>query len=141
MASTSISISIMIFIFLLSPHLFVEIEAKILGKHELNIYCEVPANSSSVIAHCGSKDDDFGSRELYPSEYFGWRFRTNLIRSTLYFCHFWWGSKNKSLVVFQGDWDSDYYYMYSYVINKYGVYLSNDRNNHSANLGLVSTWD
>ncbi|KAI3469982.1 hypothetical protein Pfo_026645 [Paulownia fortunei] len=137
------SINSIIFLFLISPNFVHEIKAfKFLGKHNINIYSDLPKNSSSLILHCASKDDDIGKHILYPGQVFSWHFRNNFFATTLFFCHFWWGSKQKSIVVFKGNWDRDnYYHTYSYSVNSDGIYLSNDPKNHKANLGLIVTWD
>ncbi|KAL3620020.1 hypothetical protein CASFOL_034932 [Castilleja foliolosa] len=139
MASTSFTG--MLFIFLLSPYIILETNARMYGKHTVNIISELPENSSHLIAECKSKNDDIGKHELSPGQSFSWRFRTNIWSSTLFYCYFWWGAKYKAMDVFDGTWDStSYYHMYSYVLNVDGVYLSNEEKNHTASLGLVSLW-
>ncbi|GFP92848.1 hypothetical protein PHJA_001429100 [Phtheirospermum japonicum] len=67
MASTGIAS--IIFLFLLSLTLVVEIEAKLLGKHHITVYSNLPEKSYySLLVHCGSKNDDFGSRVLYHGQ-------------------------------------------------------------------------
>lgn len=135
MASRNI-INIFIFLFLISPN---SVFPKMLGRHDIHIYNDLPDKLSY---HCASKDDDFGLQVLNPGQVFTWRFRTNFSRSTLYFCHFFWGSKQKKFDVFQGSWDKDgYYHTYSYTVNTDGFYLSNDPNDRNANSALIFTWD
>ncbi|KAK9944902.1 hypothetical protein M0R45_010444 [Rubus argutus] len=47
-------------------------------------------------AHCKSKDDDLGLRDIPVNDEFSWRFRSNLGDTTLYFCNMWW-SKGRLL--------------------------------------------
>ncbi|CAA0840010.1 Plant self-incompatibility protein S1 family [Striga hermonthica] len=113
------------------------------GRHEVNIFCEVPPNTASLFISCKSRDDDLGEHELRPGQSFSWHFRTNLFKRTLFYCSFWWGPKLKQMDVFNGEWDSmfkTYYRVYNYVANGEGIFLSNDPKNHSAGLGLVTLW-
>ncbi|KAG5524852.1 hypothetical protein RHGRI_031504 [Rhododendron griersonianum] len=47
---------------------------------------------------CQSKDDDMGTRTTKYREDFHWRFVPNVWGKTLYFCHFYWGSKQRVFV-------------------------------------------
>ncbi|GFP92849.1 hypothetical protein PHJA_001429200 [Phtheirospermum japonicum] len=137
----SIGIASIIFLFVLSPTLIVEIEAKVLGKHNIKVYSDLPEKSYSLSVHCGSKDDDFGSRVLYHGQSFDWNFRTNLIGNTLYFCTLLWGPQKISFDAFKGGWDkNDYHHDYIYVVDRTGVYLSHDPNNLLHNLQPISQW-
>lgn len=62
-------------------------------KVTLDVMNGLPANSPPLIVHCKSKDNDFGNHTLNRWEYFYWRFYPGFIRSTLYWCHWYWGSK------------------------------------------------
>ncbi|KAL0414070.1 UNVERIFIED_CONTAM: S-protein5 [Sesamum radiatum] len=131
----------LIFLFLLWVSFVIhEIKASnYLGKHEINIYSDLP---QSLTIHCASKDDDLGMHNLHAGQVFTWHFRNQFFNRTLFFCHFWWGSKDKGIDVFRGTWDKDdYYYKYSYSANVFGIYLSNDENDRKVNMGLVTTWD
>ncbi|XP_010433701.1 PREDICTED: uncharacterized protein LOC104717772 [Camelina sativa] len=45
--------------------------------------------------HCKSKDKDLGSQSLVPHQYWGFREAINIWETTLFFCHFQWGSQSK----------------------------------------------
>lgn len=67
----------------------------------VNITNSLPSGPPLVI-HCASKDDDFGFHTLKRQETFSFTFKRNIFGRTLYFCHFWWGSKNVFIDVFKG---------------------------------------
>lgn len=52
-------------------------------------------NSYFIIdVHCKSKNDDISFHTLDKGELFGWKFRVNILNSTLFFCEFYNGSTN-----------------------------------------------
>ncbi|KAM7461265.1 hypothetical protein LguiA_029386 [Lonicera macranthoides] len=55
---------------------------------------------NDITVRCQSKNDDLGFHTLHPGEEFDWSFRENFFATTLFFCHFWWGSKEASFTVF-----------------------------------------
>ncbi|GFP82804.1 hypothetical protein PHJA_000423500 [Phtheirospermum japonicum] len=93
-------------------------------KERVSIYNDLPQNSKALLVRCQSKDDDLGMRTLYPGQGFDWSFNINIIRSTLFFCHFYWESKQDTFDVFNTKWDL--YRVYNYVVRTDGVYLNND---------------
>ncbi|GFP92847.1 hypothetical protein PHJA_001429000 [Phtheirospermum japonicum] len=119
------------FLLLLSPYLVLETKAGLYGKHEVNIISDLPENSSKLIAHCKSKDDDLGTRELSRGQSFGWKFRGNILSTTRFYCYFYWGSLNQTMDVFFAGWDlAHFHHTYSYVLRPEGVFLSNDAEDH-----------
>ncbi|XP_058217280.1 S-protein homolog 5-like [Rhododendron vialii] len=67
--------------------------------HEaIHIISRVPNNPSPLRVRCQSKDTDFGMHTLYEGQEFVWFFNRAL--TTLYFCHFYWGSKDRSFAVY-----------------------------------------
>ncbi|XAR48896.1 hypothetical protein NMG60_11031877 [Bertholletia excelsa] len=58
--------------------------------------------------HCKSKDDDLGNHILNNGQEFSWKFKTNFIGSTLFFCDFTWGFKPTSFAVYDRNIDPDY---------------------------------
>ena len=66
----------------------------------VHIISRVPDNPGPLQCRCQSKDDDFGLHTISNGQEFSWKFSPNLIQSTLYFCHFYWNSKDKSFVVY-----------------------------------------
>lgn len=91
------------------------------GKVGVHIISGVPDHPSPLQARCQSKDDDIGMHTLHNGEGFSWRFRPNIIPTTPYFCHFYWGAKDRSFAVYdarisrlckQDDyWNCDYYWV------------------------------
>ncbi|KAL7124374.1 hypothetical protein ABFS83_14G044400 [Erythranthe nasuta] len=138
MASTlmkSFLSSIVLFLYLV--HM---IEAvSFLRKTDVHIYNDLPKNSKSLLLHCASKNDDLGNHTLYPGQEFSWSFRTNIVSTTLFFCHFWWGSKQSAFDVF----DSNWYFTYdinNYMVKEDGFYFSNDGDDHEKGVRKRSSW-
>ncbi|GER28841.1 plant self-incompatibility protein S1 family [Striga asiatica] len=50
---------------------------------------------------CQSKDDDLGTHNLTIDQEFKWSFCENVFGRTLYFCHLYWGRKQKVFDVFR----------------------------------------
>ncbi|KAK4341539.1 hypothetical protein RND71_040040 [Anisodus tanguticus] len=57
-------------------------------------------NSSPLEFHCKSKEDDLGIHRLLPGQNWNFSFHENLVRSTLFYSNFGWGSKKKTFNVF-----------------------------------------
>ncbi|KAH7844030.1 hypothetical protein Vadar_023511 [Vaccinium darrowii] len=68
------------------------------ARYGIHITSRVPNKPSPLRVRCQSKDDDFGMHTLYEGQEFKWYFNRGL--TTLYFCHFYWGSKDKVFDVF-----------------------------------------
>ncbi|KAK2985182.1 hypothetical protein RJ640_010471 [Escallonia rubra] len=68
--------------------------------YELHVISRIPQSYPPLTIRCQSKDDDLGYHTLYAGDDFHWHFRSNAIGTTLYFCHFWWDSKQKVFDVF-----------------------------------------
>lgn len=56
--------------------------------------------NDSIRAHCKSKNKDLGDRILPYKGNFQWEFCQNYFQTTLYFCHFYWKSKQQVFDVF-----------------------------------------
>ncbi|KAL3613727.1 hypothetical protein CASFOL_041801 [Castilleja foliolosa] len=57
----------------------------------------LPSNSTLKI-HCASGDKELGIHILKPNEDFSWKFCVGF--RTKFFCHLWWGSKQRAFDVF-----------------------------------------
>nr|GEV33360.1 plant self-incompatibility protein S1 family [Tanacetum cinerariifolium] len=44
----------------------------------------------NLMAHCKSADDDLGDKKLTPNQYFHWKFRQNVILTTVFTCTYRW---------------------------------------------------
>lgn len=54
---------------------------------------KLPANSAPLTVRCQSKDDDLGNHTIPVGKNYNWSFCNTFLGSTLFFCHFYWGSK------------------------------------------------
>nr|XP_009800927.1 PREDICTED: uncharacterized protein LOC104246751 [Nicotiana sylvestris] len=102
-------------------------------KYTVAIHNFLPNDNPPLYFHCASGDDDLGYHSLAALGQFSWSFRPNmwLWARTIFFCHFWWGSKNKAFVVYN-DFD---YCVHSanvpkttycqWTVETDGIYLSN----------------
>ncbi|KAF3623594.1 putative proline-rich receptor-like protein kinase PERK4-like, partial [Capsicum annuum] len=70
------------------------------SKYEIQIIDDLPNNSPQLEIHCASRDNDLEHHFLNPNQDFTWSFCMQVFRKTLFFCHFWWGSKNQIFDVF-----------------------------------------
>lgn len=66
----------------------------------VHIMSHVPNDPTPLRAHCQSKDDDFGMHTIYNGKEFYWKFNNNFLFTTLYWCDFHWGSKQRSMAVY-----------------------------------------
>uniref|UniRef100_A0A0V0H514 S-protein homolog n=1 Tax=Solanum chacoense TaxID=4108 RepID=A0A0V0H514_SOLCH len=55
---------------------------------------------NSIKIHCASKDNDMGFHDLSPNNKFEWSFKEKYFANTMFFCHFWWGLKERAFEVF-----------------------------------------
>uniref|UniRef100_M1AGG2 S-protein homolog n=1 Tax=Solanum tuberosum TaxID=4113 RepID=M1AGG2_SOLTU len=55
---------------------------------------------NSIKLHCASKDNDMGFHDITPNNQFEWTFKEGYFSNTLFFCHFWWGLKERAFEVF-----------------------------------------
>ncbi|WMV44317.1 hypothetical protein MTR67_037702 [Solanum verrucosum] len=61
---------------------------------EVHIINALPPNSKPLALHCKSGDDDLGNKTISTHDEFDIYFNEKLFGGTLFFCHFWWNSKN-----------------------------------------------
>lgn len=95
-------------------------------KFEIHVTNKLPQNSAKLKIHCQSKNNDLGFHTLASEQDFHWSFCENLLPNTLFFCHFWWGSKKQtSLQVFNSEWKENCYTGYCYwQARADGIYMS-----------------
>lgn len=70
----------------------------LLTKYRIGINNDIP--NGEIRLHCKSGDNDLGDHTLYFAKNYEWHFCENLIHSTLFFCHFYWNSKQQRFDVF-----------------------------------------
>ncbi|KAL7224876.1 hypothetical protein ACSBR1_026200 [Camellia fascicularis] len=78
---------------------------RLLAPAYVHVISKVPNNPSPLVVRCQSKTTDFGNHTLYTDQEFYWKFSPNIFGRTLYFCHFYSGSKNKIIDVYNQDID------------------------------------
>lgn len=83
----------------------------------------------AVDVHCASGDDDIGYHNLQPNQFIHWSFRENFWGTTLFFCHFWWGSKDRAFDVYPvpDDIAESQKYITVWVVKKDGFYVGHDQ--------------
>ncbi|WMV51952.1 hypothetical protein MTR67_045337, partial [Solanum verrucosum] len=69
-------------------------------RFEVHINNTLPTNSNPLKLRCKSADDDLGDRVLYTNQEMEFHFNEHFLGGTLYFCHFYWDSKNTSHDIF-----------------------------------------
>ncbi|BFG14171.1 hypothetical protein CerSpe_004450 [Prunus speciosa] len=66
------------------------------------------SNNQSFTSHCKSNDNDIGFHTLAPNEQYEWKFRVNMISSTLYFCNFWYKDYHNVFDAFKAKYEFIY---------------------------------
>ncbi|KAI3459597.1 hypothetical protein Pfo_016260 [Paulownia fortunei] len=135
----------LVFLFILSINLVQIIDAVHFTKrYEINIYDVLPQNSSKLITHCQSGDDDFGNHTLYLNQYQRWSFYTNIFGTTRFYCHFWWNQKQRIFDVFYaknaGICETGLTNTCSWVVKADGFYFSPNRAYKIGSLEKMYTW-
>ncbi|KAG5524858.1 hypothetical protein RHGRI_031507 [Rhododendron griersonianum] len=99
-------------------------------KVTVHIINAIPDQATSLTFRCQSKDDDLGNHTTKYREEFYWRFVPNAWGSTLFFCHFYWGSKQRVFAVYDrkiedfcGRWELYHHNCY-YEVRPDGFYRS-----------------
>lgn len=72
--------------------------------YEFDVYVvnDLP-NGSILRVHCASGDDELGYHNLAVHQNLNFTF-CMIPWTTLFFCHLWWGNKNKAFEVFNAKW-------------------------------------
>lgn len=101
---------------------------------DIYIINALPIKSKPLTLHCQSHDNDLGNKTLYTNEEFHFTFRRLFVGETLFFCHFWWNSKQKLFDVYNyaigdscGDAGHNRYECY-WRVQEDGFYLGAHRN-------------
>ncbi|PHT75415.1 hypothetical protein T459_18937 [Capsicum annuum] len=69
-------------------------------RYQVHINNNLPDGSNPLRLRCKSKDDDLGDKVRSVNEEFTFAFNEHVLGETLFFCHFYWNSKDKSFDVF-----------------------------------------
>ncbi|XP_022843408.1 S-protein homolog 2-like [Olea europaea var. sylvestris] len=98
--------------------------------YDVHVVNGLPDSPNPLWVHCASKDNELGTRILHVNEDFHWHFFEGVFGETLFFCHFWWGSKQMAFDVFKnptdcerGDPKADHNQCY-WVVKADGFYFS-----------------
>ena len=100
---------------------------------QIRITNGLPNTPSPLRFRCQSKDEDLGTHTLSSGQEFSWKFTYNYLnRSTLYFCHFYWGDMDKSFDVYNYHLEVICYGFFSrhcdWIAKPDGFYLGRDNN-------------
>ncbi|KAF3623593.1 hypothetical protein FXO38_30668 [Capsicum annuum] len=80
---------------------------------QIHIINRLPPNSPQLKLHCASKGNDLGERLPAIDEDINWSVCEGFFFNEVYFCKFWWGTKEKGLQVYNDPFycveDSDDY--------------------------------
>ncbi|KAL3359925.1 hypothetical protein AABB24_016429 [Solanum stoloniferum] len=87
--------------------------------YQVRIINKLPSNTPQLQVHCASKDDEIANDYLDIDEDLHWSFCESFFENTLYFCHFWWGSMNKSITVFDDAGSCVHHGLYANYLNYY----------------------
>lgn len=74
-------------------------ESSILSARLLRMINDFP-NNTVVTVHCLSGDDDLRTHYLAYKKNFTFKFRVNIIGSTLFYCNFRWGDRSEWFDIF-----------------------------------------
>ncbi|OIT06267.1 hypothetical protein A4A49_61598, partial [Nicotiana attenuata] len=91
-----------LFFFLLSLTQLEITKANFISQRTYHVYIAsaLPKTTNPLEFHCKSKEDDLGIHKLLSGQSWNFSFHENIIRSTLFYCNFGWGSKQKTFNVF-----------------------------------------
>ncbi|GFP80003.1 hypothetical protein PHJA_000143800 [Phtheirospermum japonicum] len=91
----------------------------------------LPPNSPPLKLRCQSKDDDLGYHTLWPHQDFHWTFCQNIFGKTLFFCHLYWGSKQRACDVFRTKWVNPPRFEFWWSVTSDGIYSNNYNDNRT----------
>lgn len=75
----------------------------IFQNYQVHVMNNIVNSRDEVIVHCKSADNDLGQHFLDSGDDWGWKFRVNFFRSTLFFCDLQWGAVQKRFAAFDTD--------------------------------------
>lgn len=68
--------------------------------YEIVIVNNVFEKPLELTFHCASGNDELGNHTIPPLTHWNWSFCESILKNTVFFCRFWWGSKQQSFEVF-----------------------------------------
>ncbi|KAL3627740.1 hypothetical protein CASFOL_029103 [Castilleja foliolosa] len=94
----------------------------------IHVVNNLPSNSQQLKLRCQSADDDLGYHTLSINQEFEWSFCENVVGSTLFFCHLYWGSKQRVFDVFRSNmFVRSRHTQYYWVAKSDGIYSSHSK--------------
>ncbi|PHT87239.1 hypothetical protein T459_09345 [Capsicum annuum] len=75
--------------------------------YSIHIINALSNNDVPLTVQCESKKADFEKRNIKVGDDFYFEFSGNVLDSTRFYCHYWWGSKNQFFDVFNKDISPD----------------------------------
>lgn len=94
--------------------------------NRVRIINSLPEKSKPLTLHCASGDDDLGFHKITVGENYSWKFCPNISGSTLFFCHFWWNSKQVAFDVYKVRSYKLNHTLNVFVVKSDGIYLAHD---------------
>uniref|UniRef100_M1DEZ0 S-protein homolog n=2 Tax=Solanum TaxID=4107 RepID=M1DEZ0_SOLTU len=70
-------------------------------KIEVHIVDGIEKQTPPLKFHCASRDDDLGWHYPHLGSDFTFSFRPSVFSETVFFCHFFWGSKDSAFEVYR----------------------------------------
>ncbi|KAL8058883.1 hypothetical protein ABFS82_03G049900 [Erythranthe guttata] len=107
MISNTVKNLLLLIIFLSDISFQATMSCSITHKYEVQVVNKLPPRDNSLYLHCASGNNEVGRRTIYAGQKFGWKFCENFMSNTLFFCHLWWGSKNRAFNVFKSNHRND----------------------------------
>ncbi|EPS72827.1 hypothetical protein M569_01935 [Genlisea aurea] len=124
--------SILLLLFLLVSSRIVVLEAGLcpLGRFNVTIFNNLPpeiggSGDNIVVTWCKSGDRDIGDRYLDSGDYFSFDFCKHVFPNIVYFCHFYWGKKDKAIEVFRQKFIT-YDHQFVWRVKTDGFYMSHN---------------
>ncbi|KAL3653065.1 hypothetical protein CASFOL_002746 [Castilleja foliolosa] len=91
----------------------------------VHVVNNLPSKSPVLGLRCQSKDDDLGYHTLSLYQDYNWSFCLHLFGRTLFFCHLYWGAKQKAFDVFRDKLGGKVYQHHFWSIRGDGIYNYN----------------
>ncbi|XP_058202574.1 S-protein homolog 5-like [Rhododendron vialii] len=114
------------------------------GQEDMKIFFKTTVHITSAVGgqlrfRCQSGDDDLGNQTLSFGQYYDFHF--NPSSYTLFFCHFYWNSKDKSIDVYKQSLAGKcehrlVHYDCFWRVTPIGFYLSRDDQHYQ----LINSW-
>ncbi|OIT37765.1 hypothetical protein A4A49_58844, partial [Nicotiana attenuata] len=116
-------------------------------RHRIHVHIVdgIQANSPQLSFHCQSDDDDLGYHYPTLNQEFQFDFKLRVFAVTLFYCHFWWGTKQAMFDVFRVDGACSVYggldtKQCYWLIKEDGFYFANQEHPSPSSLFKLHDW-